>query len=268
MRRVILKRFVKKILRTCALFGFNPRVAYGSIKGFPRYLHDYLCFRKKYKGNLNYMPCLSDWNDGGGSISNEYFWQDLIVSQMIFSSNPLKHVDVGSRIDGFVAHIASYRQIEVFDIRSVPIQIPGVNFRQVDFMQSANKMSECCDSLSCLHVLEHFGLGRYGDKVDPEGFKKGIENIARLIKCGGVFYLSVPIGLERVEFNAHRIFNPSDIVRICGGSGLGFKSVTIIKDGYPKVTCLNMAAVDQFSKEYYSLGVFVFVKNEENSRSN
>jgi hypothetical protein len=31
-----------------------------------------------------------------------------------------------------------------------------------------------CDSLSCLHALEHFGLGRYGDPIDPRGHEKGI----------------------------------------------------------------------------------------------
>ena len=63
-----------------------------------------------------------------------------------------------------------------------------------------------CDSISCLHALEHFGLGRYGDQIDPDGHLKGFRNITKILKPGGIFYFSVPMGVQRIEFNAHRIF--------------------------------------------------------------
>jgi len=64
-----------------------------------------------------------------------------------------------------------------------------------------------CDSLSCLHALEHFGLGRYGDEVNYNGHLIGWENIYKTIKKGGKFYFSVPMGPQRIEFNAHRVFS-------------------------------------------------------------
>jgi len=64
-----------------------------------------------------------------------------------------------------------------------------------------------CDSLSCLHALEHFGLGRYGDPLDYEGHLRGLENLYRILRPGGKLYLSVPIGPQRIEFNAHRVFS-------------------------------------------------------------
>ena len=67
--------------------------------------------------------------------------------------------------------------------------------------------SDSCDSISSLHALEHFGLGRYGDKIDPYGYMKGITNITKVLKSKGIFYFSVPMGKQRIEFNAHRIFN-------------------------------------------------------------
>jgi hypothetical protein len=71
---------------------------------------------------------------------------------------------------------------------------------------------ECCDSLSCLHALEHFGLGRYGDPVRFDGHLRGFANLARMLQPEGTLYLSVPIGAQRIEFNAHRVFGVAGLV--------------------------------------------------------
>jgi hypothetical protein len=71
-----------------------------------------------------------------------------------------------------------------------------------------------CDSLSCLHALEHFGLGRYGDPIDYDGYLVGLENLYLLLKKGGRLYFSVPIGSQRIEFNAHRVFGMQYLVKL------------------------------------------------------
>jgi hypothetical protein len=73
-------------------------------------------------------------------------------------------------------------------------------------MNAPEAYQACCDSLSSLHAVEHFGLGRYGDPVDLFGHVKGFNSLAALIKPGGMLYLSMPIGPERVDFNANRVF--------------------------------------------------------------
>jgi hypothetical protein len=89
-----------------------------------------------------------------------------------------------------------------------------------------------CDSLSCLHALEHFGLGRYGDPIDPSGFERGLCNMASLLTKGGIFYLSVPIGIDRVEFNANRVFDPRIIYRLALRNSLQLSALTVIwQDG-------------------------------------
>jgi hypothetical protein len=85
-------------------------------------------------------------------------------------------------------------------------------------MDIADEFRECCDSLSCLHAIEHFGLGRYGDKVDLFGYVKGFNNLGQLLKPGGVLYLSTPIGPQRIDFNACRVFDIQtilDLARSC-----------------------------------------------------
>ena len=75
-------------------------------------------------------------------------------------------------------------------------------------MQIGDSLTGITDSLSCLHAIEHFGLGRYGDPIDYDGHVKGLANMTRMIAPGGRFYLSAPMGETRVEFNAHRVFSP------------------------------------------------------------
>lgn len=153
-------------------------------------------------------PCLADRYSESGSASGHYFHQDLLVAQKIFTNNPQIHVDIGSRVDGFIAHVASFREINVFDIRGFPPNIQNIHPFKIDLMDKINdEFVEFCDSLSCLHALEHFGLGRYGDPVNFDGFLMGLENIKKILKTEGKFYLSVPIGPQRIEFNAHRVFS-------------------------------------------------------------
>jgi len=184
-----------------------------ALRGVPRFVRDWMRFRAEYGGEMRLLPCLHDWRGEAGEIRHEYFWQDLLVARLIFQANPRKHVDVGSRIDGFIAHVASFREIEVLDIRPLRKAIPGVVFRQVDILNLPDELCGYCDSLSCLHALEHIGLGRYGDPIDPRGPEKAFNKLVRMLELGGTFYLSVPCGRERVEFNAHWIFSVETILR-------------------------------------------------------
>ena len=97
--------------------------------------------------------------------------------------------------------------MEVIDIRPAPAPVSNVTFHQLDLMDDLPAAwVGAVDSLSCLHTIEHFGLGRYGDPIDPQGHLKGLAQLKRMVAPGGVLYLSTPIGPQRVEFNAHRVF--------------------------------------------------------------
>lgn len=245
-------------------FGFDPRRLLLSLRGLPRFVSDWQKFRKGYSGLLSWMPCLHDRYEEGGTTKSEYFWQDLLVARWIFAAKPQRHVDIGSRVDGFVAHVASFRDIEVFDVRPISTQIPGVVFKQADLMRCdslPNSVSGYCDSLSCLHALEHFGLGRYGDPIDPVGHERGIANMASLLQPGGTFYLSTPIGRERVEFNANRVFDPRSIIRLVESHGLILHQLTVIEGGgVVREVQATPEALQDLGDATYNLGLFVFTK--------
>lgn len=183
------------------------------LRGIPAYLRNLIRFSQLQKtakmpfAISGLMPFPGDRYLPGGSASGHYFRQDLLVAQKIFKKNPERHLDIGSRIDGFVAHIAAFRGIEVLDFRPQPSVSENITFRQFDLMQPPpEELINCTDSLSCLHTLEHLGLGRYGDSLDPAGYLTGLKNLTQILKSGGTLYLSVPIGPQRIEFDSHQVF--------------------------------------------------------------
>lgn len=158
------------------------------------------------------FPCFSDHRNTASDLPKHYFQQDLYVARQIFLADPTRHIDVGSRIDGFVAHVASFREIEVVDIRPMGNINENIKFLQLDIIGKDSIPHEICDSLSCLHTIEHIGLGRYGDKINPDGWLTALDNLLAMLKPGGVLYLSAPIGEGNIEFDAHRLFSISDLL--------------------------------------------------------
>jgi SAM-dependent methyltransferase len=212
--------FAKRLYRIVLFLGFDPIRLISNISGIGWYVRDYLRLSDQLKKNSSFKkgllyPILNDKRDNAGSLPKHYFKQDVLVAQIIFANSPHKHVDIGSRIDGFVAHVAAYRPIEVIDIRPFTSDITNISFLQIDFMQPIPvNYHNYTDSVSCLHAIEHFGLGRYGDPIDANGYIKGYENLIKLLKPGGILYFSTPIGEQRIEFNAHRIFSVNYLLQL------------------------------------------------------
>ena len=199
-----------------AAIGFNPLTTMNYFRGLPYYLRESANFRKKFASSESAKSFVlrrsvsfsGDRFAEAGSIRGHYFTQDLFVARRIFETKPERHIDVGSRIDGFVAHVAAFREIDVLDVRYLEVADSNLHFHQVDLMNLEPRWFESTDSLSCLHALEHFGLGRYGDPIDPDGWLKGLSSLHKILKPGGTLYLSVPTGItQRVEFNSQRVFS-------------------------------------------------------------
>jgi hypothetical protein len=198
-----------------------------------KYARDYGCFVKALGRSKEWplgtpWPIINEWQKAGGIAGGDYFHQDIWAARKIFERNPSRHIDVGSRVDGFVAHVACFREIEVYDIRPISRQVRNIRFVQSDLMKSAER--EVCDSLSSLHVIEHFGLGRYGDDIDPWGYKVGFRCISGLLRPGGNFYFSVPMGPQRVEFNAHRVFGLRHLMGMIADNGFDVTEFSYVND--------------------------------------
>jgi hypothetical protein len=256
---------MRKIIIFLQFFGFDPIRFFKNIIGIKFYIVDYFKYKKQAdsKFPICFYPILNERADQSGSISGHYFHQDLLVSQLIFKNNPISHVDVGSRVDGFIAHVASFRKIVVLDIRENTVRIENIKFKQADMMNLEHELYNSCDSLSSLHVLEHFGLGRYGDPIDINGYINGFNNMSLMLKSGGKFYLSVPIGGQRVEFNAHRIFGIKTILDLCEKEFIldSFSYVDDIGDLHKNVQLQDNDIENSFNCRY-GCGIFELTKKK------
>jgi hypothetical protein len=204
-------------------FGIDPLRTVSAIRNLPVTIREFQLLKAQNKSDDRWKlefrnPALHDRQAAGGTASGHYFHQDLLVARKIYERSPERHVDVGSRLDGFVAHVAVFREIVVLDIRPSHSAVRNIRFLQKDATQLDPALVDYCDSLSSLHALEHFGLGRYGDPIDVDGYIKGFEVLTSMLKPNGILYLSVPIGRERIEFNGHRVFSTRRILDLSSPS--------------------------------------------------
>jgi SAM-dependent methyltransferase len=237
-----------------------------SIKGSIPFIKDYKEFKRQFRKqkdftSIGFYPLFADRYDSAGVASGHYFHQDLYVARKIFEANPSRHVDVGSRVDGFVAHVASFREIEIIDIRHIESKSKNIKFMQADLMAASFNFPEKTPSLSCLHAIEHFGLGRYGDPIDYFGYIKAIENIHAILEKGGRFYFSVPIGPQRIEYNAHRVFSLSYLFKFLSNY-FEIEYLSIVDDAgnlHKKITITPEIIKNNFNCNY-GCGIFELIK--------
>ena len=201
------------ITRLFRTFGIDLKKLFLTWLLLPKYYFQFFQLRNQSRRSKERFqfgknkPELYDWFESGGVAKGQYFHQDLYVAQEIYKNKPAKHVDVGSRVDGFAAHVASFQQIEVLDIRKTESSARNIKFLQSDITSLDSALYNYTDSLSCLHAIEHIGLGRYGDKIDFSGHRKALDNLSLMLRNGGRLYLSAPIGPQRIEFNSQRVFS-------------------------------------------------------------
>lgn len=205
----------------CSAVLFSPIAVLKKWVGFPLFLKNLLSYRAMLPAGARFpllwssvTPILGErFESAGAGLKGHYFLQDLHVAQQIAESKPSHHVDVGSRVDGFVAHLLVFFKVTYVDIRPMPIEIKNLNFKRGLITQLPFADGEV-QSLSSLHVLEHIGLGRYGDPVDPEGYLLAARELQRVVAPGGNLFLSVPVGKEKLYYDAHRVFAPSTVVSL------------------------------------------------------
>ena len=153
----------------------------------------------------NLYPCLFD-NTSSTEIEPTYFYQDSWAFEQIVNNLPKSHIDIGSH-HTFVALLSKVVQLTMIDIRPLSLPLSTINFIKGDILHVPFE-DHSVESLSSLCVVEHIGLGRYGDPIDPEGSVKAFKELARVVKKGGNLYISVPVEKNnKIYFNAHRSFN-------------------------------------------------------------
>ncbi len=242
--------------------GVDPRTLIASLRFLPGFVSNTIRYAKNHvKGDPfplrlgDLFPILGDAHSPSGVATGHYFHQDLYMAKRIFAAKPGRHVDVGSRVDGFVAHVLSFMPVTVVDVRPLVSKVDGLAFLQDDGATLAKFESDSVESLSSLHAVEHFGLGRYGDPVDPNAWRHAVQSYCRVLAPGGILYFAVPVGRERLEYNAHRVFSPSTI--LVAFSELHLIEFCAVTDAGDLDTSAHPADYEQAE---YACGLFTFQK--------
>lgn len=226
-----------------------------SIVGFPGYIRDMILYMIKSKScliNLDLYPIL-DEKTKLTSVDYQYLYQQLWVFNNVNKIKPKDHYDIGStyQMSGYLAGIT---KAHFLDIRPIKADIENLELLEGEIEHLPFK-DNSLESVSCLHVVEHIGLGRYGDKLNIDGPKIACKELSRIVKPGGYLYLSTPIGRERVCFNAHHVFNPFTILEFC--DGLELKEFNMVDDDGKLHKGIKIA---DYQNNEYSLGMFKFIK--------
>ncbi len=212
--------------------------------------------------SLRIYPILHNRSSASGVTGGHYFHQDLYVARSIFARQPSLHLDIGSRVDGFIAHLLAFNQrLVVGDIRPLAIGGHDIEFLSIDLTSVDSDNLNSFDSISCLHSIEHFGLGRYGDPIDPSGFAKGLANLYKLLNVDGTLYLSFPITTSSrslLYFNAHRVINHDSSLVMLRNIGFIIQSFSFVDDDGKFFENIPLGSVP--SKMIYGLGIYTLTR--------
>lgn len=178
-----------------------------------KFVRDFLIYSKMATSEKVYLsdmhPCLSD-RVVNTPFEPHYFFQGGWLARNILAFRPVSHVDIGSSVLT-ISVLSAYVPIVFVDYRPLNVNLPGLTTISGDILCLPFD-SDSLSSVSSLHVVEHIGLGRYGDSLDPMGSSKAARELERVLKPQGRLFLSVPIGRPRVCFNAHRVFSPDGVL--------------------------------------------------------
>lgn len=128
--------------------------------------------RQRFSLNLgNIQLCLFDATANTG-FDRHYVFHTAWASRILAENKPDLHVDISSSLY-FVANVSAFIPIEFYDYRPAKLGLIGLNSHKGD-LYALPFANDSVRSLSCMHVVEHIGLGRYGDQLDYDGDIKSV----------------------------------------------------------------------------------------------
>jgi hypothetical protein len=245
---------------------FNPKMLVQNWMGLPFYLRNALRWTRLNEDPAfriradEFMFCAADRFRSAGAVDIHYFSQDIWAATNIYTRKVVTHVDVASRLDGFISHLLPFCAVKYVDLRPLQLQQPNLTFIQGTILDLPLP-TDSTPSLSCLHVIEHIGIGRYGDPVDPLGHIRAAEQLVRVLAPGGTLLIGTPVGRERLVYDAHRVFSPETVIRMFKPCRL--REFSLIPDG--SLAVKGKASLEEGRACRFGCGLFVFEKIEKNA---
>jgi SAM-dependent methyltransferase len=200
-------------------------------------------------------PILGE-NTATTGFDRHYIYHTAWAARLLAESRPAVHVDISSDLY-FSTLVSAFVPVQFYDYRPAELRLDGLITGAAD-LTALPFADDSIRSLSCMHVVEHVGLGRYGDPLDPDGDLKAIGELTRVLAPGGQLFFVVPVGNPRVMFNAHRIYAYHQIVQYF--AGLHLTEFALIPDAPEEGGLIRHATSEMADRQSYGCGCFRFVK--------
>lgn len=230
------------------------------------FISDFIAFKKLQKETdsdtqfamefSNVFPILSE-KTATTKFDRHYIFHTAWAARVVKKLNPKEHVDISSSLY-FCSIVSAFLPVKFYDYRPADLSLSGLSSEAGDLMclPFADNSTE---TISCMHVIEHIGLGRYGDKLDPNGDIKAINELKRVTKQGGYIIFVTPVGLPQIMFNAHRIYSYNQIIDRFSGCEL--TEFSLIQDTKFGGNIVYNADPNLVAEQSYGCGLFVFKKS-------
>lgn len=227
----------------------------------PLILKDYFAFKKASKSDRfdikfsDFYPQVKDKTIKTG-FDRHYVYHTAWAARKVKEINTIKHIDISSSLY-FCAIVSAFTEIDFYDYRPADLKLSNLkslegNLHHLPFDTNSVK------SISCMHTIEHIGLGRYGDPIDAEGDIKAINELKRVVQLGGNLLFVTPVGKPKIEFNAHRIYSYEQVISYFEGFEL--KEFSLIPEHEETGGIIKDANPALVKNEDYACGCFWFIK--------
>lgn len=247
-----IKKLIPKFLRRYLAKTYN----------YFLFLKDFFVFMKM-SGNNSRFPVL--WSNRYPQLFDKtettkfdthYIYHPAWAVRIIKKINPKFHTDISSTLT-FSSILSAFIPVKFYDYRPAGLHLSNLTSKKAD-LHKLPFNDGSIESLSCMHTIEHIGLGRYGDPIDHNGDLRAISELKRVLSVGGSLLFVVPIGRPRVMFNAHRIYSYDQIMSYF--SDLNLEEFSLITDNAIKTGIITNATKEMSDSQEYGCGLFWFKK--------
>lgn len=218
---------------------------------------DFTQFAAKNDGRLSVnwedtFPCLND-KTLQTPFDAHYVYHPAWAARVLAQTKPAEHVDAASTLN-FASMVSAFVPVKFYDIRPASLTLSGLQSGSAD-LTALPFGTGTIKSLSCMHTVEHIGLGRYGDAINPAGDIQAISELKRVLATDGDLLFVVPVGKPRVQFNAHRVYGYNQIMEYF--SNFKLQNFSLVLDNGTYIENADPGLVE---KQMYGCGCFWFKK--------
>lgn len=241
-----MKKFIKKSL---------------NITLSPFILKDYFSFLLKKDSRFSlsifdFYPQIKDKTIKTG-FDRHYVYHTSWAVRKVKEFNPIEHVDISSTLY-FCGTLSAFIPVKFYDYRPAQLKLSNLTSEHTD-LTKLHFESNSIESLSCMHTIEHIGLGRYGDPIDPLGDIQACLELQRILRPGGQLIFVTPTGKSKIEFNAHRIYSFEQVIALF--PDLQLKEFSLVTDLPEQGDLIENANPEIVKSQNYGCGLFVFKKS-------